>query len=277
MVVFAGQGDPRRSLSLLWRTKHDDGRARAPRGPKPALTVEAIVDAGIAVADAEGMAALSMRTVGERLGRTAMALYTYVPGKSELVDLMYDRVLAELPTDYGLTPGWRSAVASWAADTWEFSLRHPWVLQVSQARPVLGPNEYASMETLLRVLYATELDPTTLRRIVGLLFHFVRGAARTAAESRQAAAATGVTDEDWWQARAGTLTEVVPDFAERFPLLVRLETEGASPPPEADSDESYLEREARMTFEAGLAVLLDGIETTVARRSTTPPVRGPLE
>ncbi|MFB7634549.1 TetR/AcrR family transcriptional regulator [Streptomyces sp. NPDC056149] len=277
MVVFAGQGDPRRSLSLLWRTKDDGGRTRAPRGPKPALTIEAIIDAGIAVADAEGMAALSMRTVGERLGRTAMALYTYVPGKSELVDLMYDRVLAELPTDYDLTPGWRSAVTSWAADFWAFSLRHPWVLQVSQARPVLGPNEYASLETLLRVLYATELDPTTLRRIVGLLSHFVRGAARTAAESRQAAAATGVTDEDWWQARAGTLTEVVPDFAERFPLLVRLETEGASPPPEADSGESYLEREARMTFEAGLAVLLDGIETTVARRSATPPARGPLE
>ncbi|MFE6690885.1 TetR/AcrR family transcriptional regulator [Streptomyces sp. NPDC057743] len=277
MVVFAGQGDPRRSLSLLWRTKDANGRARTTRGPKPALTVEAIVDAGIAVADAEGMAALSMRTVGERLGRTAMALYTYVPGKSELVDLMYDRVLAELPTDYDLTSGWRSAIAAWAADTWEFSLRHPWVLQVSQARPVLGPNEYASLEALLRVLYATELDPTALRRIVGLLFHFVRGAARTAAESRQAAAATGVTDEDWWQARAGTLTEVVPDFAERFPLLVRLETEGASPPPEADSGESYLEREARMTFEAGLAVVLDGIETTVARRSAPPPEQGPLE
>ncbi|MEW1658591.1 TetR/AcrR family transcriptional regulator C-terminal domain-containing protein [Streptomyces sp. NPDC093707] len=279
MVVFAGQGDPRRSLSLLWRTKGDDGgRPRASRGPKPALSVDAIVDAGIAVADTDGMAALSMRTVGERLGRTAMALYTYVPGKTELVDLMHDRALAELPTDYDLTPGWRSAVTSWATDTWEFYLRHPWVLQVSQARPVLGPHEYTSLETLLRVLYTTELDSAALRRIVGALFHFVRGAARTVAESREAATATGVSDEDWWHSRSAMLTEVVPDFAERFPLLVRLETEGAPPPPEEDADDApYLEREARATFEAGLTVLLDGIEAAVARRATTPTGQGPLE
>ncbi|SHN12169.1 TetR/AcrR family transcriptional regulator C-terminal domain-containing protein [Streptomyces yunnanensis] len=273
MTVFAGQGDARRSLSLLWRAEESDAadRPRATRGPKPALSVDAIVAAGIAVADAEGMAALSMRTVGERLGRTAMALYTYVPGKTELVDLMHDQALAELPTDYDLSAGWQSAVTSWARDTWEFSLRHPWVLQVSQARPVLGPHEYTAMETLLRVLYTTGLDSAALRRIVGVLFHFVRGAARTVAESREAATATGVTDEDWWHSRAGTLTEVVPDFAERFPLLIRLETEGASPPPEESAQGSYLEREARATFDAGLTVILDGIEAAVARQAARPP------
>ncbi|KUL33428.1 TetR family transcriptional regulator [Streptomyces sp. NRRL F-4489] len=280
MVVFAGQGDPRRSLSLLWRAA-DGARepaARRARGPKPALSVAAIVDAGIAVADAEGMAALSMRTVGERLGRTAMALYTYVPGKTELVDLMYDRALGELPTGYDLAAGWRPAVTSWAFDTWEFYLRHPWVLQVSQARPVLGPNEYASVETLLRVLFATGLEPAALRRITGLLFHFVRGAAQTVTESRQAAAATGVGDEEWWQTRAGLLTEVVPDFAERFPLLVRLETEGATPPSGEEDGGSYLEREARITFEEGLAVILDGVQAAIARQGAgEPSAPGPLE
>jgi AcrR family transcriptional regulator len=97
-----------------------------------------IVDAAIAVADADGMARLSMRAVGDRLGRTAMALYTFVPNKSELVDLMHDRALAELRTDYDLGVGWRAAATSWAHDHWAFYLRHPWVLQVSQARPVLG-------------------------------------------------------------------------------------------------------------------------------------------
>ncbi|MEU5208415.1 TetR/AcrR family transcriptional regulator C-terminal domain-containing protein [Streptomyces sp. NPDC020742] len=264
MVVFAGQGDPRRSLALLWRAEATDGPgAKKGPGPRPALSVEAIVTAGIAVADAEGMAALSMRAVGERLGRTAMALYTYVPGKGELVDLMYDQVLAELPEDYDLTPGWRAALTAWAEDTWEFHLRHPWVLQVSQARPVLGPHEYRTLETLLRLLHATELSPGVLRRIVGTLLHFVRGAAGTVVESRLAAASTGVSDEEWWRARSGTLLEVVPDFAERFPLLVRLETEGAAPV--ADASVPYLEREARETFEVGLAVVLDGIAAAVAR------------
>ncbi|MFE0379472.1 TetR/AcrR family transcriptional regulator [Streptomyces inhibens] len=269
MVVFAGQGDARRSMSLLWRAEGSTGtRTRRWPGPKPALSVEAIIEAGIAVADADGMAALSMRAVGERLGRTAMALYTYVPGKSELVDLMYDQVLAELPTDYDLTPGWRTAVTSWAEDTWEFSLRHPWVLQVSQARPVLGPHEYRGLETLLRLLYATELGSAVLRRVVGVLVHFVRGSAQTVAEARQAAASTGVSDEEWWQTRSAMLDEVVPDFAERFPLLVRLETEGAAPEtdksvPETDKSVPYLEREARKTFEVGLGVILDGIEAAI--------------
>ncbi|MCX4637184.1 TetR/AcrR family transcriptional regulator [Streptomyces sp. RPA4-5] len=262
MVVFAGQGDARRSMALLWRAESPAGaRTRRWPGPKPALSVAAIVDAGVAVADADGMAALSMRAVGERLGRTAMALYTYVPGKSELVDLMYDQVLAELPTDYDLTPGWRAAVTSWAEDTWEFYLRHPWVLQVSQARPVLGPNEYRALETLLRLLYATELSSAVLRRVVGALFHFIRGAAQTVTESRQAAASTGVSDEEWWQARSGLLTEMVPDFAERFPLLVRLETEGAAPDP--GDAVPYMEREARSTFDIGLAVILDGIDAAI--------------
>ncbi|UQA96882.1 TetR/AcrR family transcriptional regulator [Streptomyces halobius] len=266
MVLFAGQGDPHRSMSLLWRTGHDVGKRSAP-GPKPALSVDAIVDAGIGVADAEGMAALSMRAVGERLGRTAMALYTYVPSKSELVDLMYDRALAELPTDYDLTGGWQAAVTSWAEDTWEFYLRHPWVLQVSQARPVLGPNEYVALETLVRLLYATELPSAALRRIVGTLFHFVRGSAQTVTESRLAAAATGVSDEEWWQARSTVLCDVVPDFSDRFPLVVRLETEGAShgadgPAPDDDAV-PHMEREAKTTFEVGLDVILDGIEAAI--------------
>jgi AcrR family transcriptional regulator len=224
--------------------------------------VDAIVTAAIALADAEGMAAVSMRTVGKRLGRTGMALYTYVPSKSELVDLMYDRVLAELPGDYDLSAGWRAALTSWAEDHWEFCLRHPWVLRVSQARPVLGPNEYATLDTLVRLLFATGLEAAVVRRLTGTVTQFVRGAARIVAESRQAPAETGISDEDWWFARTAALTAVAPDFAERYPSVRRMETEGAVEPPAAD--ERYLEREATATFNAGLAVMLDGIEAATA-------------
>jgi AcrR family transcriptional regulator len=262
LVVFAGQGDARRSMALLWRAT-GSGNVRTGPGPKPGLSVDMIVDAAIAVADAEGMAALSMRAVGERLGRTAMALYTYVPSKSELVDLMYDRALAELPTDYERGAGWRAAVTSWAEDSWAFYLRHPWVLQVSQVRPVLGPNEYVVLETVMRILYETGLEARVLRRIVGALCHFVRGAAQTIAESRQAATATGVSDEEWWFARSALLEEVAPDFAERFPMVTWLENEGASRI--EDETAPYLEQEAKKTFEVGLTVLLDGIEATMSR------------
>jgi AcrR family transcriptional regulator len=265
VVVFAGQGDARRSMTLLWRNP-GSGDVRTGPGPKPALSVDVIVDAAIEVADRDGMVGLSMRAVGERFGRTAMALYTYVPNKSELLDLMYDRAHAELPTNYELRAGWRVAVTAWAEDLWAFYLRHPWVLQVSQARPVLGPNEYVVLETLLRILYGTGLEPKALRRSVGTLFHFVRGTVQTAAESRQAKAATGLSDEDWWYARSALLPEVAPDFAERFPLVTRLESERGFRL--EDETVPYLEQEAKETFDFGLTVLLDGIEVAM----TTPGI-----
>jgi AcrR family transcriptional regulator len=267
LVVFAAQGDARRSMALLWRPA-EVGDARSVPGPKPGLSVDAIVAAGIEVADTEGMDALSMRAVGARLGRTAMALYTYVPSKSELVDLMHDRVLAELPTDYETTADWRAAIRAWADDTWAFYLRHPWVLQVSQARPVLGPGEYAQLETVVRILNGAGLASTPLRRGIGVLFQFVRGMARTAAESRRAAAETGVPDEEWWSARSALLAEVAPDFAERFPALAALEsgTSGALNEGEEESGDfntPYLEREARETFRVGLELILNGIDAAV--------------
>jgi AcrR family transcriptional regulator len=258
VVVFAGQGDARRSMDLLWRTP-TTGQPRP--GPKPGLTVDAIVAAAINIADTEGMQALSMRAVGERLGRTAMALYTYVPSKGELVDLMYDRTLAEMPTSYDLSVGWRAAVTGWAWDNWEFYLRHPWMLQVSQARPVLGPNEYVTLETALRILATTGLEARVTRRIFGALAQFVRGVAQTFAESRAAASATGMSDEDWWYARSALLTEVAPDFSERYPTVAKLAAESAFHLD--DETVPYLEQATTEAFETGLTVFLDGIEAAI--------------
>jgi AcrR family transcriptional regulator len=258
VVVYAGQGDPRRSIELLWRKSADDDKRP---GPKPGLSVDAIVDAAIAVADEAGMGALSMRAVGERLGRTAMALYTYVPGKNELVDLMYDRTMAELPTSYDLADGWRPAATRWAHDMWEFYGRHPWVLQVSQARPVLGPHEFAVIENLAAILVTTGLPGRELRGIVGSVNYFVRGAAQTLAEARAAGGATGEQDEEWWHARAAVLMEIEPDLEKRFPMLHVLERDRDPVDPELP----YLENDAIENFLGGLRVLLDGVEAAVAK------------
>ncbi len=260
MVVFAAGGDARRALALLWRT----GPAEPRPGPKPALSVDEIVDAAIAVADAEGMAALSMRAVGGRLGRTGMALYTYVPGKAELVDLMHDRAHAELPGAYPVTEGWRAAAVAWAGDLWRCYQRHPWMLQVSQVRPVLGPHEYAVVEAVSRILHETGLPARLLTRVVGTLFHFVRGAASTIAEAGQAVTETGVSNEDWWATRAGLLTELVPDMADRYPTIARL---GAEDTFEWDESAPYLEQQARATFEVGLEVILDGVQAAITRQA----------
>jgi len=263
VVVFAGQGDPRRSMDLLWRASQEDRGDRSAPGPRPGLSVDVIVDAAIAVADAEGMAALSMRAVGERLGRTAMALYTYVPGKAELVDLMHDRVLAELPTDYDLTVGWRAAVTAWVRDLWDFYLRHPWMLQVSHARPVLGPGWFTMSETMMTVLRTTGLDARTLRALGGTLTHLVRDTARVVAETRLAVRETGQGEDEWWYARAPQLDELVPDFGARFPTLTWMESQHAFDA--HDPDTPYLVQEATEEFETGLALVLDGVEARIRR------------
>jgi AcrR family transcriptional regulator len=264
VVVFAGQGDARRSMELLWGPRV--GAPRTGPGPKPGLSVEAIVGAAIEIADADGMAALSMRSVGERLGRTAMALYTYVPGKTELVDLMYDRALGELPGEYpgarDSAVGWRPAALALADELWDLHLRHPWLLQVSPARPVLGPGEFHVQETLLSVLASTGLPLSRVRWVVSALFNIVRGSVQ-AAESRQAVNETGLSEEDWWGARSALLGELVPDLTARFPTVSRL---GASVEA-ASGDEPYLEREARLSFEAGLELLLDGVEAAIVKAS----------
>ncbi|WP_307840299.1 TetR/AcrR family transcriptional regulator [Streptomyces sp. G44] len=232
--------------------------------------MDTIVAAGIAVADEEGMAALSMRAVGTRLGRTAMALYTYVPSKSELVDLMHDRVLAELPTMYDTGEGWRPAITAWADDAWAFYLRHPWVLQVSQARPVLGPNEYARLETVVRILGGTGLEPLHVRRIIAALFQFVRGMALVATEHRQAAPETGVPDEEWWTQRSALMAEFAPDFTARFPALAALESAAslaAMAEAGAGGAASHMEQEARETFRLGLDLILDGVAAAVRANS----------
>ncbi|MFC7447073.1 TetR/AcrR family transcriptional regulator [Rhodococcus daqingensis] len=262
MSVVAGQGDAARSMALLWRAPVAADPRPAP-GPRPALTVDEIVAVAIAVADEAGMAGLSMRAVGARLGRTAMALYTYVPSKSELVDLMYDRAHGELPTDYDLDEGWRPAATSWAQDLWAFYIRHPWTLSVSYARPVLGPGEQAVLEALVRILFEAGLSARVLRRVVGVLFHFVRGSAAAVAESRRAAVATGMSDEQWWSTRSALLQQVAPDFAERFPMLVRLGVAAAEEERHGFRDGGrapQLEDEALENFAVGLDVVLDGVE-----------------
>nr|WP_221471864.1 TetR/AcrR family transcriptional regulator [Amycolatopsis umgeniensis] len=244
-------------MVLLWRTESPD--VERP-GPKPGLSVALIVETAIAIADAEGMAGLSMRAVGDKLGRTAMALYTYVPSKSELLDLMYDEALAELSAAYD-GDGWRDDATRWAEDLWSFYLRHPWVLQVSQARPVLGPNEYVVLEALVKILRRTGLPPVVLRRLISALYSCVREPARTASESRLAEKATGQSDDEWWYSRSAHLKEVSPDFGERFPTLTWLEGEHAFRM--EDETVSYLEQEAREAFELSLTVLLDGIEVAM--------------
>lgn len=88
-------GDPARTLALLWGLTAEEKPGR--RGPRQARSTGEIAAVAIALADAEGVDAVTMRRVAQELGLSPMALYTYVPGKAELLDLMLDTVYATTP------------------------------------------------------------------------------------------------------------------------------------------------------------------------------------
>ncbi len=142
----SGSGDIVRTLELLW-----DAGPRPSRGPKPGLTLDRIVEAAVQVADAEGLEAVSMRRVATELGTGAMSLYRYVPGKAELLDLMLDRVQRPGADPHAaLGDGtWRSALEALARETLALYRRHPWLLQVNQSRPILGPGALDGMERVM--------------------------------------------------------------------------------------------------------------------------------
>src|SRR5436305_1625233 len=145
MVSELTNGDPGRSIALLWGVA-ESGR----RGPKPRHTVEDVVRAAVALADAEGLAALSMRRVAETLQMSPMSLYTYVPSKSELLDLMVDRVAGEMEDPKPAEAGWRAQLTLLCRQRWTTAQRHPWIMQLPRRRPPLGPNVLARVEAMLR-------------------------------------------------------------------------------------------------------------------------------
>lgn len=245
-------------MALLWGTQKSPTR-----GPKPGLSVERIVRAAIEVADAEGLGALSMRRVADRLGVGAMSLYTYVPGKAELLDVMLDTVFGEVVQPDGAVEGWRARLEFRAREDWALYQRHPWVLHVSGARAVLGPNETALFEAALHAVAGIGLSGREMIAVVNLVAGYVRGAAQGALEAALAAQRTGVTDEQWWAAREPIFDQYFDP--NRYPTLVSVHLSGAFDQPEGGAD--YNLQRALDDFEFGLQRVLDGVEAFVQRRS----------
>ncbi len=280
---YTGRGDPARSMALLW------GAQRRPtRGPRPGLSVERIVRAAIELVDAAGLEALSMRRVAERLGVGTMSLYTYVPGKSELLDVMLDTVLGESagapestdgPTPQaaqpaaeaeGATPDtsesalWRVGLERLARQDWALYQRHPWVLAVSGARALLGPNELDQYEAALSTVAGLGLSAREMIAVASLVAGYVRGAAQRAADARYAEARTGISEDQWWTSRAPLLDQYLESA--RFPTLTWVAEQGGFT--EDDCVESYTLQRALDDFEFGLQRVLDGVEALVRARAT---------
>ncbi len=191
---YSGRGDAVRSMELLWERRAPHGS----RGPKKGTDLEDIVAAAIELADAEGLDAVSMRRVAERLGIGTMSLYTYVPGKGELLDLMLDTVYAERADDKIRGAGTpRERLEALARSQWTFHQRHAWTLYIATGRAVLGPNELNAYEAALSVVSDLGVRARDAVAIVDSIGLFVRGVARDAAEAENAERVTGKSEMEW--------------------------------------------------------------------------------
>src|SRR5215813_7601732 len=121
-------------------------RDRPHKGPKPGLSLERIVAAAVQVADAEGLAAVSMSRVAAELGTAPMSLYRYVAAKDELLALMFDAAYGPSPTGTGDDAGWRAGLSRWAWTMRAAMQRHPWVLHIPISGLSTLPNEVAWFE-----------------------------------------------------------------------------------------------------------------------------------
>ncbi|MBB5789085.1 TetR/AcrR family transcriptional regulator [Jiangella mangrovi] len=249
------RADPNRTLELLWGTLQPPTR-----GPKPALSLPQIVEAAIEVADAEGVAAVSMRRVADELGFTTMSLYRYVPSKTDLLELMVENAgfIADMPPE--LT-GWRDQLHWWANDTAEIYRRRRWALDVPLNAPPMGPHQIKRMEQALAALDGTGLSGIEMLAILVVLSGYVRGHAQLATTLADVESRTGTPQEAWDQAYGRMLTEFVdPD---QHPTLARIVAEGAFHDPEVDLDDEWLGQD----FAFGLDLVLDGIARYIERRT----------
>ena len=240
---------------MLWR----DPAAVPRRGPARAWDLDAVVAAAIGLADDGGLSAVTIRAVAHAVGAAPMSVYTYVPGKAELLDLMLDAAYAAMPRADTSTRPWPERVRAVAEENRALFADHPWAARVSTGRPPLGPGSIGKYEHELAAFDGLGLDDVDRDACLTHVVEFVRAAA-LAVQDAQDARADGQDDAQWW-AVAGPLLERVLDPA-AYPRASRVgSAAGEAHGSAADPGHAY---------RFGLDLVLDGLAAFVA-----PMVRGP--
>jgi AcrR family transcriptional regulator len=241
-----------RSIYLLWGHHPSPGRS--------GLSVSAIVAAGITVAEADGLDAVSMRRVAEQLSVGTMSLYAHVPGKDDLTALMVDAVYGGLydnDVEAAARAGdWRDGVRFIAERNWELYARHPWLLDVRPSRLMVGPNMSRKYETELRPLDGIGLSDVEMDAALTLILSLVDATARARRGAASTRDASGMTDAEWWEIVAPVLGQVMTDDS----LVLSARVGGAVG---AAFDAAQNPAHA-LAF--GLDTILDGIEARIHKR-----------
>ncbi|WP_306324969.1 TetR/AcrR family transcriptional regulator [Streptomyces venezuelae] len=235
-------GEHAEVVRLLWGP-----HPKPSRGPKPTLDLDRIARAAIEIADADGLADVSMQGVAARLGVTKMALYRYVPGKAELVALMVDAAIGPYPAAQARGGGWREQLEDWARELFRVFRQHPWALDATVGPRIMGPGELSWMERAVSALDGTGLDGAERMDAAVLLVGHARGIA-------QQTRAVGPAGNPEAQLGA-VLDDLMRTHGARFPALAEALASAAR----SDGQDQ--------AWDFGLQRILDGLAALIERRA----------
>jgi AcrR family transcriptional regulator len=245
-MVLPGVGTVVAGTALPAAAPRQTGRRGADRNADQELTRERIVRAAIDVADAEGMAELSMRRIAAELGVATMSLYRHVPGKDDLVLEMIDAALGEHRLPAVPPEGWRARLELCARLQWGLFRRHPWLAPaMSLTRPQLAPNALAHTEWVLNAFDDTELELGDRMYVHIMVFSYVRGVATAFEPEAEAERETGMNNDEWMDTQGVALDALVVSGALATFLRLARRTD--------------FDFDLHKLFEFGLARLLDGL------------------
>ena len=225
---------------------------RAGKGPAPSHSRAEITAAAIALADAEGIDAVSMRKVAAKLGAGTGTLYRYVARKDDLIDLMIDAVEGEDGGPEPLTGDWRQDLRAFARRARSIMHSHPWVALLAAGRPTLGPNGLHLAEHTLSAIERLGLTIDEMLVSVETLQAFVRGYTLGELAEQEAIRRSGLERDQWMAAHAPYLKKIIDDGLHPLVTRVVLDAEG----PHADDQEER-------GFELGLDRILDGLSASL--------------
>lgn len=238
------------SFELAWGV-----RERPTKGPKRGLSLAQIVDAGIHVADTEGLGGVSMGRVAKELGASAMSLYRYVASKDELLALMIDGAFGKVDVEVPAEGTWRDRLTWWAEVELAAYRRFPWVLRIPVSGPPIMPRQLWFMEQGLRALGGTGLREDEKLSAILLVTSFTRSYATLSSDLSEAVGS-----------QEPTIANVMPRYGE---LIKKLTTAEEFPALHAVVDAGTFDDEDEdldYDFWFGLERVLDGIEALIRTR-----------
>jgi AcrR family transcriptional regulator len=232
------------SRRVIW-----DRPERAARGPAPSLSREQITTAAVALADAHGIEAVSMRALAVELGVGAASLYRYVARKDEVIELMVDAVMGD-DLHFAIRGDWRDDLRSFAHGVRGMVLRHPWMAVPSAGLRGFGPNTARCYEQVLGIVDGLGVEIDEMLMMVETLDAYVRGRVFEELSEQEAVRRSGLDQEQWMQTQIPYIERLIESG--RYPLLTRVVFDAQAP-----HDPDRLAH----GFDLGLERVLDGLAT----------------